>query len=151
MGVHFNPSRLPSQPALHLRCHAVTLCERLVNALGNTSCPEPLSQFRGVRHEHRGLLDWVALCVSTSILTLITCRGLDSCLVHCTLDHGFLPRGGVGRVFVQEVTAVLQLLQIKLTTKLQVFHCPTFLRRNRHWASNLVIDPLPSAKCRAHW
>ena len=39
-----------------------------------------IDQLGGVCHKHRGLFDWIALCVSTSILALVACRSLNSCL-----------------------------------------------------------------------
>ena len=114
-------ARHPSQfmISIHHHCSFTSALSMLTSlwttttfALADASGPEPLCQLWGIRHKHRRLLDRMALCVNASILTLVTCRSLHSRFVQCLLDNGILPRGGIGRVFMQEVTAVLQLLPV---------------------------------------
>ena len=118
--------------------------------LANTSGHEPLRQLWGICHKGRRLLDRKALCIGTAVLALIARRSLNSGLTHCLLDNGLLPRGGTGRVFVQEVTTFLQLLPVDLRAELQMFNRSTLLCCYNYRAPDLVIDPLPCAEGCAH-
>ena len=88
--------------------------------------------------------------MGTAVLALIARRSFDYGFTHCLLDNGLLPRGGVGRGVMQEVTTILQLLPVELRAELQMFKRSTFLCCHNCRAPDLVIDPLLRAEGCAH-
>ena len=105
-----------------------------MTTLGPRACPwglssaappcEHLGEFRGVREEAGGLLDWLASLRSVldfrPELALVAVRADHSLDLRELLHDALRPRRRVLRVLVQEVAASLQLLDVERHDELKV-------------------------------
>jgi hypothetical protein len=131
-----------SMPASNRSCAHTSFAEApLAEILEKHGC---------VRHEPGGLLERVALIGLLPVLALVGHNSLHLRLTEQRLDLWLLPRCGSGRVLVQKVCTMINLLLVQLAAPTEVHSGFLKLSADHGWVALGFVQVLNVRERRAH-